>query len=584
MALSLYRHSPRSSALKRFLFEGDFKVLSNKKRKIAVPNLYDSSTVLMMDGGVLDIGYMHYDSFWSHLRDIDPDKETWCLVERTKTHNRVFFDLDLKTPSARPTLRQWQDAASVIRETVQECFPSFDDPQQTAMYMSTCEPYERKGAVKAGAHLIMPNIVISLEKQRLLRFVVVMRLRARLGSDCSATLGPEAKGIDWEDLVDQEVYMGINKGGLRTIKSRKCERCPKCNNDNNKGKQACLECDGVGYQVVGTHYMPACKGTSMGLGTQWVLDNRVTRNHSIYQWEGDNSKDFEMPEELKSYTSARSMEVFGTTDGRHVDSGSSSRKRSKGAGAGGGQNLLDNTCKSLKLNRNYRVERGILSGKAQEMLEKMVRNLRFDCINKPYIKAHVDAKMITLRPYKKPTTKLGFLVTLSGEGCTWCINKGSSHTSNRVWMHLKSSGFDLRCFSGKMNTRKKMPCKDAKHFVRATIPYLAVYKELVNTSKDDNDDNDTDTDAQEEQQPDFVDDEPSIMQPVARLLHQATIPPLRAEEAVEIEGLDEGPLASQAEVSRDDLSFLFATQDDPTPPAAASASAPTSDGAPSTWS
>lgn len=496
MALSLYRHRPSQSELKRFLCDGDYRLISNAARKkklgmFEVVGLYDSATILMMDGGVLDIGYMQYNQFWSLLCAVDPDKETWCLVERVKTHNRVFFDLDLMTDAARPTLQQWQAVASAVGKAVQECF-SQATGKQLRMFMSICAPYEKKGQVKAGAHLIIPGLVLSLERQRLLLLVVVQRLVEKHGPSCSSLLGEEVGKVAWEDVVDREVYMGINKGGLRTINSRKCQRCPKCNGDTKSGKDSCLECDGIGYKTAATVYLPSCCTDEHG---QWVEDRRGSRNHSIFQWDGDNSEDFAIPDDLTNYVRARSTELFGSPDGHHNWEGliaSKKKKRRKtksqqqqGQDQEDNNDRLPTAFKELKFGRNFTKSRTFLTGKPHELLETFVKKFAVK-VKKgassrlmPFKDVHVDNKVLVLRPHKHRKARISFFVTLSGTGCTWCINKGGEHNSNRVWLHLKSSGFDLRCFSGKMNKAHGKPCKDVKHHVSLTMPYMNLYDALV---------------------------------------------------------------------------------------------------------
>lgn len=583
MALSLHRHPPSKSALKRYLFNGEFRVASSKAKKgcqkdgggYGIAERLAASTVLMMDGGVLDIGYMHYGEFWDHLKSIDPESETWCLVERTKTHNRVFFDLDLKTVKARPTVEAWELVASAVREAVGECFASKvdGDPECLDMYMSMCEPYDTgKGTTKAGVHLVMPRLVVSLEVQRLLRFAVVMRLRQVGGKNCGDLLGPDACEVDWDEVVDQEVYMGINKGGLRTVMSRKCKRCPKCCNDAKKGRDACLVCDATGYVLQGTYYRPV-RSISQGnkAGGQWIDDRRVSRNHSIYEWcSDDDSGSFKVPMALAEYVRARSWELFGSEDGTHQwevlrkqEKERARKNKLKRKEPDSPDNkLLQGACKELRLNRNYRLSRGFLAGKdVHDSLERMVRGLSFRKGQvRPFTNTHVDSKVVVLEPYSK-TGRYAFLVTLSGDGCTWCVNKGSKHSSNRVWLHLKSSGFDLRCFSSKLNWQKKKPCKDVKFFVGFNMTYFSVYNALVKAFSKAKSDIEEE---EEEQRFNFnnsdSDDESdgcSVMRP------RGPLPPQPEAVAAATEaprGSSEPASQEEQGVCESDLDFLFATQ------------------------
>lgn len=512
-------NSNPNSPLKKFL---EHCAVKNKK-------YYADANLLRMDGGLYHIPGVMQNSFWSLLSNINPNREAWALVERLNDVNRVFFDFDLKLQpdESPPPLDRWKEVATTVRNAARRCFPSLDESKSkfNAYLSMGDEPYiDKKGKLKCGVHMIMPNLSLKLETQRLLQLTVVEILNDKYNKSCGV-LCEDAKNLDWGEVVDVEVYSGKGKGGLRTILSYKAKDCPVCNNKSTL-KQDCEKCNKYGKVADGRPYMPqvSIKHPS----ENWEVDRKASRNHSICAYnevdvvEEDDTLSFEIPTDLVKRVRNASLKTYGSPNGVLINlmldrnnknlkaasksikaqMGKKKRKRGGGRKASGVQEWDDESQINESLNYagksfNGSKERIVFdNNELHRRLTKFIGdNVRVGSFVYPYAngKAEVNKKFISLTGYKGQRMKQKFIIELSGEGSKYCITKKGTHTSRNAWFLLREDGFTQRCFSSNKDNHKQQPCyelstnfKIEKLSVDAQFEYYDIFrlmKEMVEKKK-----------------------------------------------------------------------------------------------------
>lgn len=239
-----------------------------------------------------------------------------------------------------------------------------------------------------GVHLYFPNMLVDVDRARVIRYSLVARLQH------------EARDVvaNWENVIDDAVY----GKGLRMPGSLKLADCRKCKADKGVPDPECENlCDRRGRECIGRRYSfyalfsdvegEATDSHRAALATNWT--------HLIKE------------------TSVRRPAATAATAGFAEYPGCPRPTQSK-----------------LRFPKKNELPR---SSPAWPLIERAVRRFAGE-----YYHLDVDRVLI-------PADNRYVMVFVSGKNARFCPNKGDYHASSRVWFKIVQSGIELRCLCKK---------------------------------------------------------------------------------------------------------------------------------------
>lgn len=192
---------------------------------------------VLMDGGCLSVPYNRLEDFYEKYVEAvrSGDEKVFVVEQKTERYN-FFVDIDYKDVRAL-TIEEIEDIARIICDKVgslggKDALVSVAPPKGLP-----------SGDVKTGIHINFPGFVVNQPSALAAREHVIVALSTAKGSD-----------VDWEKVVDQAVYGGINGrkrsngSGFRMPWSHKMAKHDAC-----EGK-GCADC--VKGRVSQLAYLP----------------------------------------------------------------------------------------------------------------------------------------------------------------------------------------------------------------------------------------------------------------------------------------------------------------------------------------
>lgn len=192
---------------------------------------------VLMDGGCLSVPYDRLEDFYEKYVEAvrSGDEKVFVVEQKTERYN-FFVDIDYKDVRAL-TIEEIEDIARIICDKVRSL------GGKDALVSVAPPKGLPSGDVKTGIHINFPDFVVSQPSALAAREHVIVALSTAKGSD-----------VDWEKVVDQAVYGGINGrkrsngSGFRMPWSHKMAKHDAC-----EGK-GCADC--VKGRVSQLAYLP----------------------------------------------------------------------------------------------------------------------------------------------------------------------------------------------------------------------------------------------------------------------------------------------------------------------------------------
>lgn len=192
---------------------------------------------VLMDGGCLSVPYNRLGDFYEKYIEAvrSGDEKVFVVEQKTERYN-FFVDIDYKDVRAL-TIEEIEDIARIICDKVRSL------GGKDALVSVAPPKGLPSGDVKTGIHINFPGFVVNQPSALAAREHVIVALSTAKGSD-----------VDWERVVDQAVYGGINGrkrsngSGFRMPWSHKMAKHDAC-----EGK-GCADC--VKGRVSQLAYLP----------------------------------------------------------------------------------------------------------------------------------------------------------------------------------------------------------------------------------------------------------------------------------------------------------------------------------------
>lgn len=375
-----------------------------------------TSTHLLLTQGSLMIHDSFVDDFLQVYADDVRAECAPCISQRRSAVFPMYADLDMFLPLE--TL--CEDAVLLLTRVVNErAALFFQDEEQRAQVMRVivCTKTGKAkrgedGQYKHGVHLHWPHLHVNTDKALQLRLAMIEGLYQRRELD--ALLGFEAGRPPWEVMVDESVY----NSGLRMVGAPKASKCVCF------GKSDVIACDKCKRNNNQHIIDPSVYVFRMAMGADGArlapLEHRLASN-LIYL--------------LKS-TSVRLNQDAAETPGF---------KAYEGAPA-----LVSRE-----------------TGKKRKAVEGKEDRKCVECTNTPEVEKVIRAHLVKHSPHyahsrfrimyndKYETVR----VSLQGDGANFCLNKGTTHTSQNVYMEFVRDARER----GKLISRMRCWCrKDVK--------------------------------------------------------------------------------------------------------------------------
>lgn len=277
------------------------------------------------------------------------------------------------------------------------------------------------GKAKVGVHLHWPTVVVTTHEALLMRELVVVALEQEM----------KRGDLDWAEAYDNEPYNN-EVGGLRMVGAPKTSVCALCGNKAG-AKKECRACTG--------------KGKVLDRGRQYALHAVVDKagepdaaTHAVLQRNAG---------QLVRHCSVRSQATAVSPEWTLVPGCPRYSKLKERSGKAPLVGSKRRTFADEPAARRGGQE--IVDGEKLRRLTLLYQR-RF----------HAVYANIAVKKAKMSADGARILVELSGEGESFCLNKGASHTSNRVYGVVDRKRAWLRCHSSKSEKWRPsgMSCKD----------------------------------------------------------------------------------------------------------------------------
>ena len=375
-------------------------------------------THTFMDGGRVSLSAGDVGGFHQALAADLAAGTVPCLTERrSPLHFPMYADLDLKVPVPVLTDETAVKLAAVVNRQMQRFF---DESAPLTLVVCTknnvAPKADEEGLYKHGVHFHWPNVIVDAERALRMRAAMIVALERE---EWQEDLG--ARPVDWVETVDESVYAS----GLRLLGAPKAKMCHQC---RGKSGVHCTVCANMRYL-----YDPAVYGLRTVLVGE-AVDPDQTRSL------GANAV------RLLRATTVRAPEGTALTEGYRVFVGcppaETGRKR-KGC-----------ACVPAGVEARYKRKPPITDPAVLAVLRKLLVQ---------HSEHYAHSRMTVLGD------GTSYRVALSGEGGNFCLNKGTDHGSQHVYMIVeraksKSYAAYMKCFSRKPTCDRVtgQPCKDFK--------------------------------------------------------------------------------------------------------------------------
>jgi len=354
------------------------------------------------------------------------------FVERPTEVYRYFCDFDFKQLALIPD-KTIEAAAIVVQSVVRLFYPSLKDDEEALKAVVCTTDAKRvpaKGTtpelIKTGMHILWPGLLVSVDTALNIRESMLVEMQKIFG------LRVEPSN-SWEDVIDVSVYPDLNKkgSGLRMLGSCKSVTCSACKgtkklNPKDRNGANCAKCKGFGKLDEGRPYFPLMVLTTSGKRDvkselhylenmhALIVDTKI-RTHAGTQ----PTPGYVLPEGAPVYLASEPGRIRrpGGTDA--VDRGGQKSK----------------TMGSLPVGQKVEVSR---SDPVWPCIELMIS--KHPC----GMYSQIIVNQITTN-----AKRTRYTTHITGPYSHFCQNKGSVHSSNRVFFEFDSTGFVQKCFGNK---------------------------------------------------------------------------------------------------------------------------------------
>ncbi len=225
-----------SMSLKQWLYRENYNLKGDNKQL----------THTFMDGGTLVVpeddinkSQLFYDMMAKHII-----KQEFFPISELRTevfHYYLDFDIKSNVEVSKEdfiiVMRNIQKVLSLVLKCDNEHY----------CYISTCNSkILEDNKIKTGFHVNYPMVNVDSFIARKLRQIIIQYLNYNKQNIID---------LDWEQVIDEEVYVGA---GLRMIGADKAKKCPikNCAGKKKNGKEYCDTCDNKGYIYENRRYFP----------------------------------------------------------------------------------------------------------------------------------------------------------------------------------------------------------------------------------------------------------------------------------------------------------------------------------------
>lgn len=343
---------------------------------------------------------------------------------------------------------------STVQEVMKKFYPQLIEKDNLNVIICTTMPkiltsrdqddtiYQHKD----GVHMIWPDIIVNQTQALYIRESLIYKLSEVFGER------REEEGFNsWNDVVDEGVY-GDRSGGLRMIGCRKADKCNLCFDRKSKVKKSNSNCNcDSGHFHTSRTYWPEYYCNNNGIMTRELSDKLKTllsgddkyeelmKLTSIRSWSSETTKEYNPPNtipvplpQIKSTTTKRRLNGQIVFPQRQHDED---------------KKALSSMRRKILFDRDH---------PWKELFQELIRS-SFN-----YHKNIVVKNIYSLPQSKsKKSNHPSYIITVEGEGSSYCMNLRNNHKSNTVWFWLTSEFIVQKCFCRCDVVRQSgIKCKD----------------------------------------------------------------------------------------------------------------------------
>jgi len=355
------------------------------------------------------------------------------FVERPTEVYRYFCDFDFKQLAMIPD-KTIEAAAMVVQSVVRLFYPSFKDDEQALKAVVCTTDAKRVPAsgttpelIKTGMHILWPGLLVSVDTALNIRESMLVEMQKIFG------LRVEPSN-SWEDVIDVSVYPDLNKkgSGLRMLGSCKSVTCSACKgtrklDPKDRNGPDCAKCKGVGKLDEGRPYFPLMVLTTSG--------KRDVKSELYYL---ENMHALIVDTKIRTSAGTEPTPGYVLPEGAPVYLASEPGRIRRPGGTDvvdRGQKTKSKTMGTLPLGQKVEVSR---SDPVWPCIEAMIS--KHPC----GMYSQIIVNQITTNAKRTKYT-----AHINGPYSHYCQNKGSVHSSNRVFFEFDSTGFVQKCFGNK---------------------------------------------------------------------------------------------------------------------------------------
>lgn len=355
------------------------------------------------------------------------------FVERPTEVYRYFCDFDFKQLAMIPD-KTIEAAAMVVQSVVRLFYPSLNDDEQALKAVVCTTDAKRVPAsgttpelIKTGMHILWPGLLVSVDTALNIRESMLVEMQKIFG------LRVEPSN-SWEDVIDVSVYPDLNKkgSGLRMLGSCKSVTCSACKgtkklDPKDRNGPDCAKCKGVGKLDEGRPYFPLMVLTTSG--------KRDVKSELYYL---ENMHALIVDTKIRTSAGTEPTPGYVLPEGAPVYLASEPGRIRRPGGTDvvdRGQKTKSKTMGTLPLGQKVEVSR---SDPVWPCIEAMIS--KHPC----GMYSQIIVNQITTNAKRTKYT-----AHINGPYSHYCQNKGSVHSSNRVFFEFDSTGFVQKCFGNK---------------------------------------------------------------------------------------------------------------------------------------
>lgn len=254
------------------------------------------------------------------------------------------------------------------------------------------------GKWKHGLHVHWPRLHVDVGR--------ALQIRAGILSGLDRISWKWELGVDrpdWDAIVDEGVYQASDRGGgLRVVGAPKAKKCKACT-PADQMCPVCLRANNRHIVDVASVYVPTVWIVGEGeRNVQALAVGRLVRKTTVRCWT-------EAPRLTTGYAVYQGCPPLSDAS-RKRSAGGGAKKRGAASVAGG-----DLPCKLRRLE-------DVSDSEVLAIARRLVA---------AYSDKYKDARVSVRRAPTK------YVVVLSGDGATFCLNKGGYHNSQRVYMEVR---------------------------------------------------------------------------------------------------------------------------------------------------